>query len=299
MAPLTDMLQPEELQSIANLQLMAKQTVEGAITGMHRSPHKGFSVEFAQHREYVQGDEIRRVDWKVFAKTDRYFVREYEEETNLRAMLLVDASGSMGYAGESGQTKLQHALKLAACLAHIIMRQSDSIGLMTFDTDIRAHIPPRSSNRHLRVLYEEMLHTKPGGETDLSKVFHDIVPRLQKRGMIFIMSDCFTDVKELLKSLAHFRHASHEVVIFHVMDRDEVEFPFDAWTRFENLELAGEFRMVDPTSFRAAYLDNFTKFTATLKEGCQRHRIDLVPMYTHESLTDCLARFLRQRQGVT
>ena len=146
------MLQPEELQSIANLQLMAKQTVEGAITGMHRSPHKGFSVEFAQHREYVQGDEIRRVDWKVFAKTDRYFVREYEEETNLRAMLLVDASGSMGYAGESGQTKLQQALKLAACLAHIIMRQSDSIGLMTFDTDIRAHIPPRSSNRHLRVL---------------------------------------------------------------------------------------------------------------------------------------------------
>ena len=292
------MLQPEELQSIANLQLMAKQTVEGAITGMHRSPHKGFSVEFAQHREYVQGDEIRRVDWKVFAKTDRYFVREYEEETNLRAMLLVDASGSMGYAGESGQTKLQHALKLAACLAHIIMRQSDSIGLMTFDTDIRTHIPPRSSNRHLRVLYEEMLHTKPGGETDLSKVFHDIVPRLQKRGMIFILSDCFTDVKELLKSLAHFRHASHEVVIFHVMDRDEVEFPFDAWTRFENLELAGEFRMVDPTSFRAAYLDNFAKFTAALKEGCQRHRIDLGPMYTHESLTDCLARFLRQRQGV-
>ena len=292
------MLQPEELQSIANLQLMAKQTVEGAITGMHRSPHKGFSVEFAQHREYVQGDEIRRVDWKVIAKTDRYFVREYEEETNLRAMLLVDASGSMGYAGESGQTKLQHALKLAACLAHIIMRQSDSIGLMTFDTDIRAHIPPRSSNRHLRVLYEEMLHTKPGGETDLSKVFHDIVPRLQKRGMIFILSDCFTDVKGLLKSLAHFRHAAHEVVSFHVMDRDEVEFPFDAWTRFENLELAGEFRMVDPTSFRAAYLDNFAKFTVALKEGCQRHRIDLVPMYTHESLTDCLARFLRQRQGV-
>ena len=172
------------------------------------------------------------------------------------------------------------------------------VGWVNFDTGIRAHIPPRSSNRHLRVLYEEMLHTQPGGETDLSKVFHDIVPRLQKRGMIFILSDCFTDVKELLKSLAHFRHASHEVVIFHVMDRDEVEFPFDAWTRFENLELAGEFRMVDPTSFRAAYLDNFAKFTAALKEGCQRHRIDLVPMYTHESLTDCLARFLRQRQGV-
>ncbi|HBU59116.1 MAG TPA: DUF58 domain-containing protein [Verrucomicrobiales bacterium] len=298
MASINDILQPEELQSIVNLQLMAKQTVEGAITGQHRSPHKGFSVEFAQHREYVQGDEIRRVDWKVFAKTDRYYVREYEEETNLRAMLLLDASGSMGYKGENGITKLQHAIKLSACLAHIIMKQSDSIGLMTFDTKIRSHIPPRSSTRHLRILYEEMLKTRPGGETDVSKVFHDIVPRIDKRGMVFILSDCFTDVKSLLASIAHFRHASHEVVIFHVMDRDEVEFPFDAWTRFENLERTAEFQMVDPASFRAAYLDNFAKFTEALKLGCQRHRVELVPMYTHEPLTDSLARFLRMRQGV-
>ena len=298
MASINDILQPEELQSIVNLQLMAKQTVEGAITGQHRSPHKGFSVEFAQHREYVQGDEIRRVDWKVFAKTDRYYVREYEEETNLRAMLLLDASGSMGYKGENGITKLQHAIKLSACLAHIIMKQSDSIGLMTFDSRIRSHIPPRSSTRHLRILYEEMLKTRPGGETDVSKVFHDIVPRIDKRGMVFILSDCFTDVKSLLASIAHFRHASHEVVIFHVMDRDEVEFPFDAWTRFENLERTAEFQMVDPASFRAAYLDNFAKFTEALKLGCQRHRVELVPMYTHEPLTDSLARFLRMRQGV-
>jgi uncharacterized protein (DUF58 family) len=298
MASINDILQPEELQSIVNLELMAKQTVEGAITGQHRSPHKGFSVEFAQHREYVQGDEIRRVDWKVFAKTDRYYVREYEEETNLRAMLLLDASGSMGYKGENGITKLQHAIKLSACLAHIIMKQSDSIGLMTFDTKIRSHIPPRSSTRHLRILYEEMLKTRPGGETDVSKVFHDIVPRIDKRGMVFILSDCFTDVKSLLASVAHFRHASHEVVIFHVMHRDEVEFPFDAWTRFENLERIAEFQMVDPASFRAAYLDNFAKFTEALKLGCQRHRVELVPMYTHEPLTDSLARFLRMRQGV-
>jgi len=143
-----------------------------------------------------------------------------------------------------------------------------------------------------------MINTKPGGETDLSQVFHDIVPRIHKRGMVFILSDCFTDVKELLASLAHFRHASHEVVVFHVMDRDEVEFPFDSWTRFENLERPSEFRMVDSASFRAAYLDNFAKFTEDLKYGCQQNRIDLVPIYTHESLTDCLARFLRQRQGV-
>ena len=298
MAPLSELLQPEELQSITNLQLMARQTVEGAISGMHRSPHKGFSVEFAQHREYVQGDEIRRVDWKVFAKTDRYYVREYEEETNLRAMLLVDASGSMGYTGENGESKLQYALKLGACLAHIILAQSDSIGMMTFDTEVRSHLPPRSNSRHLRLLYDEMIRTRPGGETDVAKVFHDIVPRLHKRGMVFILSDCFTDVKGLLKSLAHFRHASHEVVIFQIMDRDEIEFPFDAWTRFENLEAVGQFRMVDPASFRAAYLENLKLFREELKRGCQRNRIDLVSMSTAEPLTDALARFLKQRQGV-
>ena len=298
MAPLTDMLQPEELQSIANLQLMAKQAVEGAITGMHRSPHKGFSVEFAQHREYVQGDEIRRVDWKVFAKTDRYYVREYEEETNLRATLLVDASGSMGYAGEDAAfTKCQYALRLAACIAHIILQQRDSVGLITFDTEVRGFIPPRSSTRHLRILYDRMTKTVPGGETDLSKVFHEIVPRIQKRGMVFILSDCYTDVRGLLSSLAHFRHASHEVVLFHIMDRDEVEFPFQQWTKFENLERLSEFRMVDPASFRAAYLENLERFREELKRGCQRHRIDLVPIFTDEPLTGTLARFLKQRQA--
>ena len=298
MASASEMLQPEELQSIANLQLMARQAVEGAISGQHRSPHKGFSVEFAQHREYVQGDEVRRVDWKVFAKTDRYYVREYEEETNLRATLLVDASGSMGYAGEgAAYTKCQYALRLAACIAHIILQQRDSVGLITFDTEVRGFIPPRSSTRHLRILYDRMTNTVPGGETDLSKVFHEIVPRIQKRGMIFILSDCYTDVRELLSSLAHFRHASHEVVLFHIMDRDEAEFPFQQWTKFENLERLSEFRMVDPASFRAAYLENLERFREELKRGCQRHRIDLVPIFTDEPLTGTLARFLKQRQA--
>jgi uncharacterized protein (DUF58 family) len=298
MAQSIELLQPEELQSISNLQLMAKQAVEGAISGAHRSPHKGLSVEFAQHRKYVQGDEIRRVDWKVFAKTDRYYVREYEEETNLRATLLIDCSGSMAYGSEGHPTKCQYALRLAACIARIIMKQRDSIGMITFDERVRSFIPPRSSTRHLRVLYEEMIKTQPGGETDLFKVFHEIVPRLQKRGMVFIFSDCFTDMRELLASLAHFRHASHEVVVFHIMDRDEVEFPFDLWTRFENLERFSEFRLVDPANFRAAYLENLEKFREELKRGCQRHRIDLFPMFTHEPLTDALTRCLKQRQAL-
>jgi len=296
MSQVAQLLQPEELQSIANLNLFARQAVEGAISGQHRSPHKGFSIEFAQHREYVQGDEIRRVDWKVFAKTDRYYVREYEEETTLRATLLVDCSGSMDYAREGGISKCQYAMKLAACIAQIIIRQTDSVGMVTFDDQIRSFIPPRSSTSHLRLLYKQMIESRPGGETDLSTIFQKLMPRLQRRGMIFIFTDGFSDQRALLHSLAHFQQASHEVVLFHILDPDEIEFPFSAWTKFENLEMFGQFRTLDPASFRVAYLENLRQFREALKTGCQRHRIDLVPMSTAEPITDALACCLRQRQ---
>ena len=290
-----ELLKPNELQAIKRLKLKASQVVEGALSGAHRSPHKGFSIEFAQHREYSQGDEIRRVDWKVFAKTDRYYVREYEEETTLRATVLLDCSGSMDYANPDCDTKLNYARRLAACLARIIISQSDSVGLVTFDDRLRGFIKPKSSKRHLRVLYDQLNATVPGGETDLAKVFHEIVPRIQKRGLVFILSDCFTDVHSLLGSLAHFRNASHEVVVFHIMDPDEVEFPFDLWTRFENLERFGEFHLVDPASFREAYLENLEQFREQLETGCQRHRIALVPLVISEPLTDALTRFIVQR----
>ena len=298
MASSSELLRPEELQSIKRLKLMAKQAVEGAISGMHRSPHKGISVEFAQLREYVPGDEIRRVDWKVFAKTNRYYVREYEEETTLRATLLVDCSGSMGYGSPGSYTKCHYALRLAACLAEIIIRQSDSVGMITFDDKVRSFDKPKSSQRHLSVLYDQIVKTETGGETDLAKVFHEIVQRIQKRGMVFILSDCFTDVRQLLASLAHFRDASHEVIVFHILDRDEVEFPFKVWTRFENLERFGNFQLVDPASFREAYLENLKLFREELKLGCQRHRMELIPIFTHEPLAKVLTRFLKQRQRI-
>jgi uncharacterized protein (DUF58 family) len=296
MSQVAQLLQPDELQSIANLNLFARQAVEGAISGQHRSPHKGFSIEFAQHREYVQGDDTRRVDWKVFGKTDRYYIREYEEETSLRATLLVDCSGSMDYAREGGISKCQYAMKLAACIAQIIIRQSDSVGMVTFDDQIRSFIPARSSTSHLRLLYQQMIESRPGGETDLATIFQKLMPRLQRRGMIFIFTDGFSDQRALLQSLSHFRQASHEVVLFHILDPDEIEFPFSAWTKFENLEALGAFRTLDPASFRVAYLDNLRQFREALKTGCQRHRIDLVPMNTSEPITDALARCLRQRQ---
>lgn len=295
MAQLADYLAPAELQKISNLQVMARLVVEGFISGLHRSPHKGFSVEFAQHRQYVQGDEIRRLDWKVFAKTDRLYVREYEEETNLRCTLLLDLSGSMAYGGEKAVAKHQYALRLAAAFSYLLLQQRDSVGLVTFDTAVRRYIPPRSNTRHLRVLLEELSTAEPGGETDLGRVLHDLVPRLHRRGLIVLLSDCLGDVRALTSALAHFRSARHEVLVFHILDRDEVEFPFREWTRFESLEQAEAFRMVDPAQFREAYLANLKRFQEELVAGCRKHRVDLVPMVTDQPYADALSQYLTRR----
>ena len=295
MSHVSDFLTPAELQKVANLQVVARLVVEGFFSGLHKSPHKGFSVEFAQHRQYVQGDEIRRLDWKVFGKTDRYYIREYEEETNLRATLLLDLSGSMSYAGAGGASKADYAIRLAAALAYLMLQQRDSVGLVTFDTKIRRYIPPRSSVPHLRVLLDELQSAKPGGETALGGVFHDLVPRIQRRGLLIVLSDCFGDSKELLKALAHFRHARHEILIFQILDRDELEFPFTHWTRFESLEKTSAHRMIDPAQFRAAYLDNLKKFQDELTQGCHRHHIDLVQMVTDQPYAEALAQYLTRR----
>jgi uncharacterized protein (DUF58 family) len=296
MAHVADFLSPAELQKIANLQIVARLVVEGFYSGLHRSPHKGFSVEFAQHRQYVQGDEIRRIDWKVFGKTDRFYVREYEEETNLRATLLLDLSGSMDYGG--GQvTKAQYATRLAAALAFLMLQQRDSVGLVTFDSKVRRFIPQRQGVGHLRVLLDEMQTSKPGGETGIGEVFRSLVPRIHRRGLLIILSDCFGDVKDLMQSLAHFRAAKHEIILFQILDKDELEFPFHTWTRFESLEELERFRMIEPAHFRAMYLENFERFQKELTDGCSRHRIDLVPMTTDRPYAEALAQFLTRRMG--
>jgi len=183
MARITDILTPQDIQTIGSLEIVARLVVEGFCTGLHRSPHKGFSVEFRQHRSYVPGDEIRHIDWKVFGKTDRFYIREYEEETNLRATILLDKSGSMAY-GSSGVTKFDYAVRLAACLSHLMLRQADGVGLMTFDQQMDKYIPPRyipprSRASHLKILLDTLQQSQPGGETELGKVFHDLVPTVK------------------------------------------------------------------------------------------------------------------------
>lgn len=292
MAGPADFLTPADLQKISNLQVLARQVVEGVCSGLHVSPHKGFSVEFRQHRQYVQGDEIRRLDWKVFGKTDRLYLKEYEEETNLRATLLVDQSGSMAYG-----TKARYAIQLAACLSYLMLRQADGVGLVTFDKKVRDYIPPRSRPSHLRVLLDTLQKTKPGGETELAKVFHQLVPKIHRRGLLIILSDCFGDVPELMKALAHFRHAHHEIIIFQIWDPDELEFPFKQWIRFDSLESATDKRLIDPVQLRSTYLENLAQFRNDLKEGCHRHRIDLVPVTTDKPYAEVLAHYLARRMN--
>jgi len=294
MAHVTDFLKPSDLQRISNLQIFARQVVEGFCSGLHRSPHKGFSVEFKQHRQYVPGDEIRHIDWRVFGRSDRFFIREYEEETNLRATIILDRSGSMSY-GRDGITKFDYATRLAACLAYLMLGQQDSVGLVTFDTEIRSYIPPRSRVSHLKVLIDELQRSRLGGETELGGVFHDLVPKLHRRGLLVIISDLFSDVNSLLKALAHFRHAHHEILVFQIWHPDELDFPFRGWTQFECLEKSGVKHLLEPALLRQAYMDNLAKFRDDLTRGCRRHRIDLVPFTTDQPYAEALSAYLSRR----
>ena len=294
MLGLSHFLTPHDIKKISNLQVLARSVVEGFCAGLHRSPHKGFSVEFRQHRQYVHGDEIRRLDWKVFGRSDRFYIREYEEETNLRATVLLDCSGSMKY-GSGEMTKHAYATRLAACLSYLMLQQADAVGLVTFDTKIRKYIPPRSRASHLGVLIEAMDAAKPGGETELGDVFHDICAKIHRRGLLIVLSDCFGDVPGLMKALAHFRYAHHEIIVFQIWDRAELDFDFKNWIRFECLEREGHHRLVDPAQLRVAYLENLERFRADLKKACHRNRIDLVPVVTDQPYAETLANYLALR----
>lgn len=282
--------------SIANLQLLARQVVEGLATGLHRSPHKGASVSFKQHRPYVPGDELRRLDWRAYARSDRYYIREFEQETNLRATLLVDLSGSMLYQGSSAPvSKADFARQVAACLASLLIQQQDAAGLITFDHKIRSILPSRSRPSHLHLLNEALKKEVPGGETDIASVFDKVGPRLERRGLIVLISDCFDKPSALLKALAHLRHQQHEILVFQIWDRDELEFPFESWTRFESMETEGESHVTDPSAFRETYLENVARFRAELTAGCARERIDLIPLITDQPCDAALASYLKRR----
>ena len=295
MATLSDILHAEDITSLQNLQLFARTVVEGFTTGQHASPHKGFSVEFRQHRPYVQGDEIRRLDWKVFGRSDRFYIREYDEETNLRATIVLDASGSMGYRGQKGVMKFDYARKLAASLAYLLMSQQDAVGLITFDSKVRDVIPCRTKITHLHLMLETLVKTEPGQDTSLAPVIESLAQRLKRRGLIILISDFFDDPAALLRAIGVLRKKGHEIIALQLWDRDEIDFPFGNWARFENLEDDEEFLLLDPATIRQRYIEVQKAFAEQLKDGFRKHQVDYLSLPTDESHSMALRNYLALR----
>jgi uncharacterized protein (DUF58 family) len=287
---------PTSLAKYGRLVMVARSLVEGFLSGVHKSPYKGYSVEFAEHRQYYPGDEIRHIDWRAFGKTDRYYIKEYEEETNLRAHLLVDASGSMSYHGQ-GPSKFQYVQYVAASLAYLMLHQRDAVGLMTHDTRIRHIMTPKANSKHLIHLLHALDQTKPGGETALAPIWHDVAGQIRRRGLIVILSDCFDEIGSLTRALRHLRHQKHEILLFHVLAPEEMEFPFKKWTQFRNLEVARDRMLVDPLRLRKEYLDNFNKFRDELQTQARNMNVDYHLLRTDQPAEQALGLYLTARKG--
>jgi len=295
-----DLLTPAELSRVASLQLFARGVVEGFCAGQHRSPHKGFSVEFKEHRPYVVGDELRSIDWKVFGKSDRLYIREFEEETNLRCTILLDKSGSMAYAGSrsEGLSKYDYATRLAASLAFLMLAQQDGVGCITFDDRLREHVPLRSRPSHLKAILRVLAKQATQHETDLGTVFTQVAPKVGRRGLMVILTDSMGDVDSIGRALAQFRVARHDVILFQILDRDEVDFPFGRRTRFRDLENQTHEQTVDARSIRDAYLTRFQKHCESLVSACRQHRVDLVQVVTDQPYAEAMHEYLAFRKGV-
>jgi uncharacterized protein (DUF58 family) len=295
--PLFRWLRPNDIAKVSALQLLAKDVVEGVTGGIHRSKHIGASIDFKEHRPYVHGDEVRSIDWKLFGKTDRLYIRQYEDETNLRATLAVDQSGSMNYVGSRANqlSKHDYAIRLASCLAYLLISQQDSIGLATFDTSIRATIPPKSRPNHLRLILESLAASKCQNETDLGAVLHQLLSVCRKRGLLLLISDGFGKTESLFKSLSMLRANNQEIVFFQILDDDEIDFPFQNRTMFRSLEARDQQQLVDPLSLRRNYLNNFQIHQDAIQAACRQNRIDWIPVRTSESFSAVLATYLSHR----
>jgi uncharacterized protein (DUF58 family) len=285
---------PKVLAGIANLSLRARWVVEGLMSGVHKSRAKGFSVEFEEHREYSPGDEIRRIDWKAFGKFDRYFIKEYEDETNLRAYLLLDASASMNYASD-GITKFDYACTLTASLAYLILKQQDAAGVVTFSDRIEAFIPPRAKRDYLAQILHALENRGPGGETKVGKILDDIAGQVKRRGLIVLVSDLLDEPAEILQGLRQFRFKGNDVIVFHLMDPAELDLPFDGNILFEDLEAANLKVITDPRTIRSTYRQVVNEFITDMRKQCHDNAIDYQLISTATPLDQALASYLSWR----
>ena len=287
-------LHPEVAAKLGNMSLRARLVVEGYIIGLHKSPYHGFSVEFAEHRAYGPGDEIRHIDWKLYGKTDRYYVKQYEEETNLRSYLIMDISKSMTYRSKN-ISKLEYASYLTAALSYLMLNQKDGIGLILFDKKIQSFIPPRSTSSHLNTIFSKLDQISPGEDTQLGNVLHEMADRIKKRGLVILISDLFDDFDAIIGGLKHFRYNKQEVIVFHILDRQELNFNFNTRTRFKDME-TGELVTTEPWQIRNSYKDLMLKFQDKYRKQCRKRLIDYIPLFTDHDLDIALSQYLRKRE---
>ena len=302
----TSLLPPSLLATVGRSEFLARTKKEGGISGRHASPHKGFSVEFAEHRQYAQGDDLRDLDWRVYGKVDRFYIKQYIEETNLRATIILDASGSMNYCGDEATefegkqlNKFEYGRYLAAALTYLLIRQQDAVGLVTFDHEIRRYIRAASKPSQVRMILEELYATSPGSDTAAADVFHDIAERINRRGLVIIISDLFDDGEKIKKALHHFQYRNHELVVFHLMAEEELSFPFKKFTNFRNLEALSRQIKVDPLSIKAQYLERVRGFIDTIEKACGQMKADYVPVNTKNSVIETLSAYISRRRELT
>ena len=292
-------LRPEILAKIGDLELRARLVAEGFVSGMHRSPYHGFSVEFAQHKEYVAGDDIRHLDWRVYGRTNRFYIKQYEEETNLRTHILLDCSSSMRYPEhevDSGRmTKFEYAATLAASLAYLLLHQQDAVGLIMFDDRIQSDVAPASSQAHLSSLIGRIDEARLQNPTESKSLFGLLAGKLRRRSLVIVISDLLADPKDVISGLERIRFANHELLVMHVLDHDEREFPFKDNTLFEGLEAPDQQLMVDPQSLRSSYLEAMNGFIARIRSACTNSRIDYLGLSTTDPMGIALRTYLAAR----
>ncbi len=289
-------LKPEVIRQVSRLDLRAKFIVEGFIAGLHASPFHGFSVEFSEHRKYTSGDNISDIDWNVYAKTDRFYIKKFQAETNLTGYLVMDLSASMGYTHRQQLTKFEYGISLAAALAYLMIHQQDPVGMVAFDDKVRQSLAPRSKRSQIGNILSILAKLKPSGTTEIAKSLHQVASMIRHRSLIMLFSDLLADEDPVLKALHRLRHAGHDVIVFHILDEAEAMFPFEGMLDLEDNETSERIQ-VDAEGIRADYLEAVAAFQERYRKDCLRARIDYVPLHTGMPFDKALMSYLLTRQA--
>ncbi len=290
-------LQPDVVAKLANMELVARLVVEGFITGLHKSPYHGFSVEFAEHRQYMPGDEIKHLDWKIYGRTDRYYIQQFEEETNLKSYMILDASKSMSYSSDGRMTKLEYGSYIAAALAQLMVQQRDAVGLTVYDEKVRVHMPPHATKSYLKEILRQLELIRPASRTATAGSLHEIAERIKRRGLVIILSDLFDKPEEVMGALRHFRHKKNEVIVMQILDPMERSFAFGQDAIFRDLETSEELT-TQPWHVQHAYREAMGEFLEKYKKECREHMIDYVLLDTATPFDIALFEYLHKRQRI-